>query len=86
MVWTGLCRGATCMKQAVEADSKRFAPFRLDRYEPLKILGAGGFGVAFLCLDRILNSKVVIKVLRPDTDGAVCADNGTSKASQSAAT
>ncbi len=62
--WDG---ALAALKQAIDADPKRFAPFRLDRYEPLKILGAGGFGVAFLCLDRILNSKVVIKVLRPDT-------------------
>jgi hypothetical protein len=62
--WDG---GLAALRKATAADPKRFAPFRLERYEPLKILGAGGFGVAFLCRDRILQSKVVIKVLRPDT-------------------
>ncbi len=36
-------------KQAVVLDPERFALFPMSKYEPERILGAGGFGVAFLC-------------------------------------
>jgi len=50
---------------AAKGDKDRFAPFPLDRYEPLQILGAGGFGVVFLCQDHFVGGKqVVIKSLR----------------------
>ncbi len=54
------------LRQAVELDADRFAPFPLAKYEPLQILGAGGFGVAFLCRDRHADSRVVVKALRAD--------------------
>jgi len=41
----------------------RFAPFPMQRYEPKRILGAGGFGTAFLCYDRHFDEEVVIKTL-----------------------
>jgi serine/threonine protein kinase len=44
----------------------RYAPFPLERYVPEGILGAGGFGVAFLCTDRNLQRKVVVKALQAD--------------------
>jgi uracil-DNA glycosylase len=49
--------------QAVELDGARFAPFPLDKYQPIRILGAGGFGTAYLCRHRYLNADVVIKTL-----------------------
>jgi tetratricopeptide (TPR) repeat protein len=51
------------IKEAASLDPQRFAPFPLHRYEPRRILGAGGFGTAFLCLNRHLNEEVVVKTL-----------------------
>jgi hypothetical protein len=51
------------MVQASTLDPVRFAPFPLHRYEPRRILGAGGFGTAFLCFDRFFNAEVVVKTL-----------------------
>jgi uracil-DNA glycosylase family 4 len=52
--------------QAVEWDAAHVAPFPLDKYQPLRILGAGGFGVAFLCKHRYMNAEVVVKTLAGD--------------------
>ena len=49
-----------------EARRRRFAPFPAAKFEPEKILGAGGFGVAFLCRNRHSAAQVVIKSLRRD--------------------
>jgi serine/threonine protein kinase len=54
------------LKQAAALDPERFAPFPLAKFEPERILGAGGFGVAFLCRNRHSGSRVVIKTLRGD--------------------
>jgi tetratricopeptide (TPR) repeat protein len=52
------------LRQAVALDRGRFAPFPLERYEPVRILGAGGFGTVFHCRDRyMLNRDVAIKAL-----------------------
>lgn len=51
------------IQQAAELDPERFMPFPLSKYEPECILGAGGFGVAFLCHDRHSGGRVVIKTL-----------------------
>jgi uracil-DNA glycosylase family 4 len=51
------------LRQAVQLDAARFAPFPLDKYRPQRILGAGGFGVAFLCEHRFLKAPVVVKTL-----------------------
>ena len=53
------------LRQAVTLDSARFAPFPFERYEPQRILGAGGLGVVFLCRDRLLDRPVVVKALLP---------------------
>jgi serine/threonine protein kinase len=42
---------------------EKFAPFPLDKYAPQQILGAGGFGVAFLCQHVHLDEPVVLKTL-----------------------
>jgi hypothetical protein len=52
--------------QAVALDAARFAPFPLGKYEPVKVLGAGGFGVVFLCKHRHSGRRVVVKALRVD--------------------
>ncbi len=56
----------TAFRQAVPLDSERFALFPLSKYEPERILGAGGFGVAFLCKDRHTGGRVVVKSIRAD--------------------
>jgi serine/threonine protein kinase len=50
------------LKQAIQLD-EQFAPFPLGAYEPLRILGAGGFGVTFLCRHRLSGGEVAIKSL-----------------------
>ncbi len=54
------------LRQAVALDAARFAPFPLDKYRPERILGAGGFGIAFLCQHRFLRAPVVVKALADD--------------------
>jgi uracil-DNA glycosylase family 4 len=54
------------LRQAAAIDPGRFAPFPLDKYRPQRILGAGGFGVAFLCEHRFLKAPVVVKTLADD--------------------
>jgi tetratricopeptide (TPR) repeat protein len=49
--------------QAATLDPGRFAPFPLHRYEPKRILGAGGFGTAILCHDRNFAEEVVVKTI-----------------------
>ena len=54
------------LQEAVRLDRRRFEPFPFDKYEPQGILGAGGFGVAFLCRHRYMNASVVVKTLSVD--------------------
>src|SRR5207244_4058413 len=42
------------------------APFPIDRYEAERILGAGGFGVVFLCRHRHSKARLVVKTLCGD--------------------
>ncbi|MFO0927782.1 MAG: serine/threonine-protein kinase [Gemmataceae bacterium] len=56
----------TWLKEAIRHDAARFAPFPLGKFEPERILGAGGFGVAYLCRNRHSGGRVVIKTLRRD--------------------
>ena len=51
------------IQKAAVLDSQRFAPFPMQRYQPKQILGAGGFGTAFLCHDRNFDEEVVVKTL-----------------------
>jgi WD40 repeat protein/tetratricopeptide (TPR) repeat protein len=50
--------------QAIKLDGARFSPFPVRKYRPQRILGAGGFGVTFLCRHEQLQHNVVVKVLR----------------------
>jgi uracil-DNA glycosylase family 4 len=54
------------LREAAKLAPARFAPFPLDKYQPQRILGAGGFGVAFLCQHRFLKAPVVVKALLDD--------------------
>jgi serine/threonine protein kinase len=54
------------LKEAASLDAARFAPFPTEKFEPERILGAGGFGVAFLCRNTRSGGRVVIKTLRGD--------------------
>ncbi|MFO0799280.1 MAG: protein kinase [Gemmataceae bacterium] len=49
------------LRQAVELDTARFAPFPFDKYPPDRILGAGGFGVTFLCRHKLTAAPVAVK-------------------------
>jgi formylglycine-generating enzyme required for sulfatase activity len=51
------------IQKASSLDSQRFAPFPMQRYQAKQILGAGGFGTAFLCHDRNFDEDVVVKTL-----------------------
>lgn len=53
----------TAIHQASLLDGQRFAPFPIQRYQPKRILGAGGFGTAFLCHDANFAEEVVVKTL-----------------------
>jgi tetratricopeptide (TPR) repeat protein len=52
--------------QAAKLDPERFAPLPLDEYEPESILGAGGFGVSFMCRHRASGEEVLVKALQAD--------------------
>lgn len=52
--------------KAAELDPEHFELFPLGKYAVERILGAGGFGVAFLCRNRLSGSRVVIKSVRTD--------------------
>ncbi|MBX9581103.1 MAG: peptidylprolyl isomerase, partial [Gemmataceae bacterium] len=54
---------------AVKLDPRRFAPFPVGKYQPQRVLGAGGFGVVFLCRHREMEAEVVVKALRLDDLG-----------------
>jgi WD40 repeat protein len=59
-----LAAALDALKEAAQLDPERFAPFPLAKYEPEKVLGAGGFGIALLCRNRHSGSRVVVKTLR----------------------
>jgi uracil-DNA glycosylase family 4 len=54
------------LREAIRLDRARFAPFPVEKFQPQRILGAGGFGVAFLCKHKYLNAEVVVKTLLGD--------------------
>ena len=55
------------VQDAANLDREKYAPFPLNKYEPERILGAGGFGVAFLCRNKLSDVRLVVKTLRSDT-------------------
>jgi tetratricopeptide (TPR) repeat protein len=54
------------LQLALRFDPTRFTPFPLDDYEPRRILGAGGFGVTFLCKKKLTGHDVAVKAFRAD--------------------
>jgi uracil-DNA glycosylase family 4 len=54
------------IREAARLDPHRYSPFPMNKFVPQRILGAGGFGVAFLCHHKYLNSEVVVKTLAFD--------------------
>ncbi len=50
------------LRQAVALD-RAYEPFPFQRYEPLALLGVGGFGAVFLCRDKFARDEVAIKSL-----------------------
>ncbi len=52
--------------QKVIALDARYAPFPVHGHEVLSILGAGGFGVAFLCRNRYSGGQIVIKAFEDE--------------------
>src|SRR5262249_12913589 len=54
------------LREAVRLDAGRFEPFPFRKYRPDRILGAGGFGVAFLCWHQRVSAPVVVKSLTAD--------------------
>jgi TPR repeat protein len=53
---------AALARQAAELDP-RFSLFHSHKYEPVRVLGAGGFGVTFLCRHVHMGVSVVVKSL-----------------------
>lgn len=51
--------------KAVQLD-KRYCPFPANNYQPVRILGAGGFGVAFLVKHKHMDAQMVIKTLQSE--------------------
>ncbi len=49
------------LTQSAQLDPTHFARFPMEKYPAEKILGAGGFGVVFLCQHQYLRRKVAIK-------------------------
>ena len=45
--------------RAAELDADRFSPFPFKRYEPVAILGAGGFGTVIRCRQRLAKGREV---------------------------
>jgi formylglycine-generating enzyme required for sulfatase activity len=56
--------------KAAELDPQRFAPFPTDKFEPQRILGSGGFAIAFLCQHHLTKRPLVVKAIR--TEGLDC--------------
>jgi serine/threonine protein kinase len=50
------------LRQSMDLDAG-LAPLPLDRFVPVRILGAGGFGVAFLCRHVVFGNEIVVKAL-----------------------
>ncbi len=51
-------------REANRIASEKYGLFPQERYEPETILGAGGFGIVFLCRHRFSKARIVIKALR----------------------
>lgn len=59
------------MMQSLEVGNEECDLFDVERYEPQKILGAGGMGVTFLCNDVYEEREVVVKTLWRNASGTI---------------
>ncbi len=56
--------GLNALRQAMTLDRERFQAFPMERYQPISILGSGGFGTVFHCQDGWMQDRsVAIKTL-----------------------
>jgi serine/threonine protein kinase len=55
--------GLAALLEAARLDPARYAPFPLEKFEPLRLLGSGSFGIATLCRHRFHGGQVVVKTL-----------------------
>jgi tetratricopeptide (TPR) repeat protein len=62
--WEG---ALSAIKRAMALNDDPFEPFPFNRYQPVRILGAGGFGTVFLCRDLSGAGEVVVRTLRMDS-------------------
>jgi formylglycine-generating enzyme required for sulfatase activity len=54
------------LRRAAELDPNRFSPFPFNRYEPVEILGAGGFGTVMRCRQKLAKGReVAVKAFHP---------------------
>lgn len=56
-------KALVAIQKATALDSRRFSPFPMNQYCPQRILGAGGFGTAFLCHECKFGEEVVVKTI-----------------------
>lgn len=69
--------------RSAQLEPSQFAPFPLDHYQPVAILGAGGFSVVFQCVDLKQSRQVVIKVLnRSNQQGSLSLETNLTKMRQ----
>ncbi len=54
------------LSSAAKLNPERFEPFPFDKYQPQRILGGGGFGIAFLCRHAHMNANVVVKTFHAE--------------------
>ncbi|CAK0775327.1 formylglycine-generating enzyme [Azospirillaceae bacterium] len=59
------------LQMALTIDAAKYAPFDAGKYRLLRILGAGGMGCVFLCLELVRQRKVAIKTLWQCPSGSI---------------
>jgi tetratricopeptide (TPR) repeat protein len=69
----------TALRRAVALDPETFEPFPFARYEPQRILGAGGFGASFLCEEKVVArlSESGLPGATPDSESRATEGAGT---------
>ncbi|NUM36111.1 MAG: SUMF1/EgtB/PvdO family nonheme iron enzyme [Candidatus Brocadiae bacterium] len=70
----------TAYMLAMDLGGNTLQLFETRKYRPQQILGAGGFGVVFLCLSKVWGPVVVKSLLRPESDVNTVIENAKSLA------
>ena len=68
------------------SDAELAAGEAIGRFEVVRLLGRGGFGVVYAARDRDLGRMVAVKLLRLDRDSVTVAGSGGSPAASRLAT